>query len=97
MTVLVGSIQDVSIYHDIFHSLYIHFGIWLSLRECQRCPSCTGVQQGRPSSPQGGLQGSHWKDQEPWQEMERQAWPMLMEHQREAIDRSLATVTNWRG
>eukprot|EP00435_Cladocopium_sp_Y103_P057265 s1592_g19.t1 len=48
-----------------------------------------GVQQGTSSSPQGGLQGSHWKDQKLWKEMESYASPKLMEHQREAIDRMM--------
>jgi len=47
-----------------------------------------GVQQGTSSSPQGGLEGSHWKDQKLWKEMESHASLKLMEHQREAIDRN---------
>lgn len=47
-----------------------------------------GVQQGTSSSPQGGLEGSHWKDQKLWKEMENHASLKLMEHQREAIDRN---------
>lgn len=48
-----------------------------------------GVQQGTSSSPQGGLEGSHWKDQKLWKEMESHASLKLMEHQREAIDRMM--------
>lgn len=47
-----------------------------------------GVQQAI-SDPTAPLK-NHWKEKDSWREMERQAAKVLMEHQREAIDRYLA-------
>lgn len=47
-----------------------------------------GVQQAI-SDPTAPLK-NHWKEQDSWREMERQAAKVLMEHQREAIHRYLA-------